>query len=315
MRGRRRLPPGGDRGREEHGFAPEVRGWGGDRGRGAGLRPSIDLFAQAPQQPQRDARRAAPPVARRVRLVREALVQRESVRAAGIGHEGDDEGVQVREPLRLSGRRHHGRDREAARREDREHPARCRLRRDPRRGRHDVHRGRQEGHRRRAVVLAGLPARRRASRPRRSRCRSPPTTARTSRRSSRRPSSTIATSGSSISATRTIRPGASSRRARCEQLLDGIPEDVPVLIDEAYHHFVDNGDYATSVPYVLEGRPVIVTRTFSKIAALAGMRLGYARRAEGAHPEDAPVQHGEHQRDREVGRRRRARRTRRARRR
>ena len=52
--------------------------------------------------------------------------------------------------------------------------------------------------------------------------------------------------------------------------------DMPVLIDEAYHHFVDNSDYASSVPYVLEGRPVIVTRTFSKIAALAGMRLGYA---------------------------------------
>jgi len=29
------------------------------------------------------------------------------------------------------------------------------------------------------------------------------------------------------------------------------------------------------VPYVLEGRQVIVARTFSKIAALAGMRLGY----------------------------------------
>jgi len=60
------------------------------------------------------------------------------------------------------------------------------------------------------------------------------------------------------------------------QLLDGIPEDVPVLIDEAYHHFVDDPSYATSVPYVLEGRQVIVARTFSKIAALAGMRLGYA---------------------------------------
>ena len=60
------------------------------------------------------------------------------------------------------------------------------------------------------------------------------------------------------------------------QLLDGIPEDTPVLIDEAYHHFVESPDYATSVPYVLEGRPVIVARTFSKIAALAGMRLGYA---------------------------------------
>ena len=60
-----------------------------------------------------------------------------------------------------------------------------------------------------------------------------------------------------------------------EQLLDSLPSDVPVLIDEAYHHFVASEDYATSVPYVLEGRPVIVTRTFSKIAALAGMRLGY----------------------------------------
>jgi histidinol-phosphate aminotransferase len=60
-----------------------------------------------------------------------------------------------------------------------------------------------------------------------------------------------------------------------KQLLDGIPADVPVLIDEAYFHFVEDANYGTSVPYVLEGRPVMVTRTFSKIAALAGMRLGY----------------------------------------
>jgi len=61
-----------------------------------------------------------------------------------------------------------------------------------------------------------------------------------------------------------------------KQLLDGIPKGMPVLIDEAYHHFVDTADYASAVPYVVEGRPVIITRTFSKIAALAGMRLGYA---------------------------------------
>lgn len=59
------------------------------------------------------------------------------------------------------------------------------------------------------------------------------------------------------------------------RLLDGIPEDVPVLIDEAYHHFVEDPAYSTSVPYVLEGRNVIVTRTFSKIYGMAGMRLGY----------------------------------------
>jgi len=61
-----------------------------------------------------------------------------------------------------------------------------------------------------------------------------------------------------------------------QQLLDGIPGDVPVLIDEAYHHYVNDPNYATSVPYVIEGRPVIVARTFSKIAALAGVRFGYA---------------------------------------
>jgi histidinol-phosphate aminotransferase len=61
-----------------------------------------------------------------------------------------------------------------------------------------------------------------------------------------------------------------------KQLLDGIPKGMPVLIDEAYHHFVDDPKYATSIPYVLEGRPVIIARTFSKIAALAAMRIGYA---------------------------------------
>jgi len=64
--------------------------------------------------------------------------------------------------------------------------------------------------------------------------------------------------------------------AEVRQLLDGIPEDVPVLIDEAYHHYVEDPAYATSVPYVLEGRPVIIARTFSKIHGMAGMRLGYA---------------------------------------
>jgi histidinol-phosphate/aromatic aminotransferase/cobyric acid decarboxylase-like protein len=64
-------------------------------------------------------------------------------------------------------------------------------------------------------------------------------------------------------------------KSEVRQLLDGIPRDLPVLIDEAYHHFVDSPQYATSIPYVLEGRPVIVARTFSKIAGLAAMRLGY----------------------------------------
>ena len=69
--------------------------------------------------------------------------------------------------------------------------------------------------------------------------------------------------------------GRTVSKQEIKQLLDAIPQDVPVLIDEAYFHFVEDPNYATSVPYVLEGRPVLVTHTFSKIAALAGMRLGY----------------------------------------
>ncbi len=95
-------------------------------------------------------------------------------------------------------------------------------------------------------------------------------------------------------------------RQEIKQLLDGIPEDVPVLIDEAYHHYVDTPDYATSIPYVLEGRPVIVTRTFSKIYGLAGMRLGYAIAPKAAHRSHAAALHREHQCAREVGRRHRA---------
>ena len=51
---------------------------------------------------------------------------------------------------------------------------------------------------------------------------------------------------------------------------------MPVLIDEAYFHFVQDPNYGPAVPYVLEGRPVIVARTFSKIFGIAAMRLGYA---------------------------------------
>ncbi|MEE9230612.1 MAG: aminotransferase class I/II-fold pyridoxal phosphate-dependent enzyme [Acidobacteriota bacterium] len=49
-----------------------------------------------------------------------------------------------------------------------------------------------------------------------------------------------------------------------------------VLVDEAYHDYITDPRYASMVPLVAEGLPVVVTRTFSKIYGMAGLRLGYA---------------------------------------
>jgi len=62
--------------------------------------------------------------------------------------------------------------------------------------------------------------------------------------------------------------------------LDRVPADTPVLVDEAYHEWVDDAHYESCVRYVKEGRNVVVLRTFSKVYGLAGLRVGYAIAAE-----------------------------------
>jgi histidinol-phosphate aminotransferase len=52
--------------------------------------------------------------------------------------------------------------------------------------------------------------------------------------------------------------------------------EVIVLVDEAYHEFVDDPAYATSLPLIATHPRVVISRTFSKIYGIAGMRAGYA---------------------------------------
>jgi histidinol-phosphate aminotransferase len=52
--------------------------------------------------------------------------------------------------------------------------------------------------------------------------------------------------------------------------------EVVVLVDEAYHEFVDHPDYASLLPMCQSNPRVFISRTFSKIYGLAGMRVGYA---------------------------------------
>ena len=49
-----------------------------------------------------------------------------------------------------------------------------------------------------------------------------------------------------------------------------------ILVDEAYHEYVDDSAYATAIPLALEYPEVVVSRTFSKVYGLAGLRIGYA---------------------------------------
>lgn len=55
-----------------------------------------------------------------------------------------------------------------------------------------------------------------------------------------------------------------------------VPQHIAIVIDEAYFEYVDLPDYADALAWLQEYPNLIVTRTFSKIYGLAGLRIGYA---------------------------------------
>lgn len=64
------------------------------------------------------------------------------------------------------------------------------------------------------------------------------------------------------------------------RFLDRVPSDVLVVVDEAYAEFVEAPDYRSALEWLPTFPNLVVTRTFSKAYALAGLRIGYAV----AHP-------------------------------
>jgi histidinol-phosphate aminotransferase len=51
--------------------------------------------------------------------------------------------------------------------------------------------------------------------------------------------------------------------------------DTTILVDEAYHEYVESPAYGTMIPLALTNPRVVVARTFSKVFGMAGLRLGY----------------------------------------
>lgn len=60
------------------------------------------------------------------------------------------------------------------------------------------------------------------------------------------------------------------------EFVQGVPSRTLVIVDEAYHHFVDDPAYRSAVSLAMSYPNVIVLRTFSKIYSLAAHRVGLA---------------------------------------
>ncbi len=65
-----------------------------------------------------------------------------------------------------------------------------------------------------------------------------------------------------------------AERLRC--LLAAIPPHLVVVLDQAYAEYAEAPDYPDCIPWIQEFPNLVVTRTFSKIHGLAGLRVGYA---------------------------------------
>ncbi|MBF0193419.1 MAG: histidinol-phosphate transaminase [Magnetococcales bacterium] len=75
--------------------------------------------------------------------------------------------------------------------------------------------------------------------------------------------------------------GTYNSQQEVEALLQSIPSRVIVVLDEAYFEYAFADDYPNGISLLQKYPNLVVTRTFSKIYALAGLRVGYAV----GHPE------------------------------
>ncbi len=60
-----------------------------------------------------------------------------------------------------------------------------------------------------------------------------------------------------------------------DSFIKEIPDEIIVVVDEAYIEFVRDRDCAVSLDYMDDRTPLITLRTFSKVYGLAGLRIGY----------------------------------------
>ena len=70
--------------------------------------------------------------------------------------------------------------------------------------------------------------------------------------------------------------GSLLARGEMERLQAGLPADVLLVIDAAYAEYVEDADYEPGIALVDASENTVMTRTFSKIYGMGGLRLGWA---------------------------------------
>jgi len=69
--------------------------------------------------------------------------------------------------------------------------------------------------------------------------------------------------------------GALLPKDQLKSFCENVAEKTIVFSDEAYYDYITEADYPSMVSMVQKGQNVIVSRTFSKVYGLAGLRIGY----------------------------------------
>jgi histidinol-phosphate aminotransferase len=69
--------------------------------------------------------------------------------------------------------------------------------------------------------------------------------------------------------------GTLLRDGDLQRIVDALPAGAIIVFDEVYYHFITEPERPNALARVIDGRPIIITHSFSKAYGLAGCRLGY----------------------------------------
>jgi histidinol-phosphate aminotransferase len=69
--------------------------------------------------------------------------------------------------------------------------------------------------------------------------------------------------------------GTINRKDEFDGLMEGLPDGILTVVDEAYYEYVADSNYADSMKHFRNNKDILTLRTFSKVYGLAGLRIGY----------------------------------------